>query len=75
LFSGVSVSGQVTGLVAHEKRPKPTPDNAVIGAELVHDARQHSVNGGPKGPSHAIGCADPGDHLPGFAAYEQDGED
>jgi hypothetical protein len=47
----------------------------MIGAELVHEACGHSVNGGPKGPSRAIGYADPGDHLPGFGAYKQDGED
>ncbi len=38
--------------------------------------RGHRLQGGPCGPSHAIGYADPGagTHSPGFGAYEEDGE-
>jgi hypothetical protein len=37
-------------------------------------ARRRRVHGGPVGPSHAIGYADPGpgDHLPEFGACEED---
>lgn len=40
----------------------------------AHDRR---VQGGPAGPSHVIGCADPGpgDRSLGFVGDEDDGQD